>query len=125
MLDQVPKIFAVVIALQHFGFFVLESFFWTKPVGRKIFRQSVEQAEASKVLALNQGFYNAILAAGLVWSLVHPDAYIGNQIRDFFFGAVLVAGLVGGWSVHRKIFYIQGLPALIGLGVSLILGPVS
>jgi len=36
---------------------------------------SVEQAENSKVLAMNQGLYNGFLAAGLFWSLVAPEGY--------------------------------------------------
>ena len=57
------------VALLHLGFLVLEMFLWTRPYGLKVFRQSREKAEQSKVLAANQGLYNGFLAAGLVWAM--------------------------------------------------------
>jgi putative membrane protein len=46
------------------------------------------QAEATTVLAANQGLYNGFLAAGLFWSLIHPDPAFAYQIKLFFLGAV-------------------------------------
>ena len=62
------------VAALHVYFLVLEMFLWTKPAGRKAFGLSAEQAEATKVLAANQGLYNGFLAAGLLWSLTLGDA---------------------------------------------------
>jgi putative membrane protein len=62
---------AIVAALQVY-FLVLEMFLWTKPLGLKTFRNSIEKATESSVLAANQGLYNGFLAAGLVWGLIHP-----------------------------------------------------
>ncbi|MCB0384827.1 MAG: DUF1304 family protein, partial [Bdellovibrionales bacterium] len=36
------------VALQHLMFLVLEAFFWTKPLGRKVFRMSQEEADRTK-----------------------------------------------------------------------------
>ena len=99
------------VALLHLYFLVLEMFFWTQPLGLKIFRQSLEKAQASAVLAANQGLYNGFLAAGLIWGLFHPDPTVGFQIKVFFLLCVVVAGLYGGYSVSRRIIMVQALPA--------------
>lgn len=104
-----------VVAVLHAYFCVLETFLWTKPAGRKAFRMSVEQAQATAVLAANQGLYNAFLSAGLAWSLFHPNASMGRQLAEFFLGCVVVAGAYGAYSVSKRVFFIQALPALIGL----------
>lgn len=36
----------------------------------------------------------------------------------FFLGCVVVAGVFGALSVSRRIFWIQALPALLGLGLA-------
>lgn len=109
----VANLLVLAIALAHVGFLALEMFLWTKPLGQKIFRQSAEQATASATLAMNQGLYNGFLAAGLVWGLLHSDPNFGMQIKFFFLACVAVAGFFGGWSVNRRIFIVQGLPAIV------------
>jgi hypothetical protein len=52
------------VAALHVYFLILEMFLWTKPLGLKTFRQSLEKATDSAVLAANQGLYNGFLAAG-------------------------------------------------------------
>ena len=103
------------VALEHASFFVLESFLWTKPLGRKTFRMSAEQAAATRTLAVNQGVYNAFLAAGLVWGMLHPSALTGLQVMFFFLLCVVVAGAVGAATVSRRIFVVQAVPALLAL----------
>lgn len=61
-----------VVASIHTYIFVLETFLWTTPRGRRTFNLTPERAELTKAMAVNQGVYNAFLAAGLVWGLVHP-----------------------------------------------------
>ncbi len=107
----------ILIGLQHFFFLVLEMFFWTKPLGKKIFRMSDVKANDSKVLAANQGLYNGFLFAGLIWSVVHSDSIFSEQLKVFFLVCVVVAGLFGGYSVSRRIFFIQAMPAAITLGL--------
>lgn len=111
-----------IIALEHVYIFVLEMFLWTTPKGLKAFGMTPAQAEATKVLAANQGLYNGVLAAGLFWSLVHPDPAFSYQIKLFFLGAVVLAGLYGGTTASRKIFAIQALPAAVALVAVLIAG---
>ena len=106
------------VAFLHVYFLVLEMFFWTKPLGLKVFGLTKEAAEASRVLAANQGLYNGFLAAGLMWSLTLGPA--GHATRLFFLGCVVIAGLFGGATASWKILLVQALPAAIGLGLVLL-----
>jgi putative membrane protein len=103
------------IGLLHVYILVLEMFLWTKPAGLKAFNNTPERAEATAVLAANQGLYNGFLAAGLFWGLAHPTPAFGFQIKVFFLLCVLVAGLYGAATASRKILFIQAVPATIGL----------
>lgn len=103
----------VIIAVLHLYFLVLEMFFWDKPKGLKTFGHNLEKAKASKILAMNMGLYNGFLAAGLLWSLYLSNQ--GDDISIFFLSCVLIAGIFGGFTAGKKIFYIQGLPALIAI----------
>ena len=101
------------VALLHVYFLVLEMFLWDKPAGLRAFGHTKEAAAASKVLAANQGLYNGFLAAGLVWGLARGAA--GTDIKVFFLGCVLIAGIYGALTASRKILYVQALPAAIAL----------
>lgn len=114
-MNIVINIIIGIVALLHGYFLILEMFLWEKPQGRKSFRATAEFAAQSKTLAANQGLYNGFLAAGLVWGLFADDA-----VKIFFLSCVVVAGLFGGFTVSKRIFYIQALPALIGLVLVLI-----
>jgi putative membrane protein len=109
-------IVTALVALLHVYFLVLEMFLWTKPYGRRVFRLSEEQAQATKKLAANQGLYNGFLAAGLVWALALGAD--GHAIRFFFLGCVVVAGVFGAATVGRKILYVQALPAALAIALS-------
>ena len=105
----------VLVALLHLYFLVLEMFLWDKPAGLRAFRQTPEQAAATKVLAANQGLYNGFLAAGLLWGLLLGAD--GRAVKLFFLGCVLVAGLYGAATASRKILVVQALPAALGLAL--------
>ena len=99
------------VALLHLYFLVLEMFLWTKPLGLKTFRNTPEKAEATRVLAANQGLYNCFLAAGLFYYL-----YLGQwQVVMFFRHCVLVAAIYGAYSVNKRIFFVQGVPAIAAI----------
>jgi putative membrane protein len=51
--------------------------------------------------------------AGLIWGLMLGD--IGTDIKVFFLSCVVIAGLYGGYTVGKKILFIQALPAAIAL----------
>ena len=101
----------VLVALLHLYFLVLEMFLWTKPLGLKVFRQTAEKAELSKVLAANQGLYNGFLAAGLLYGVATGS----REFETFFLGCVVVAGIFGAATVSRRIFLVQAVPALLAL----------
>ena len=103
------------VAALHVYFLMLEMFFWTKPLGLKTFRHSLEKATDSAVLAANQGLYNGFLAAGLVWGLLQGVPAFALQIKIFFLVCVIVAGIYGAVTVSRRILYVQALPAAIAL----------
>ncbi len=55
-------VFAALAAVLHVYIFVMESLTWTSPRTRATFGISEEEAQATKELAFNQGFYNLFLA---------------------------------------------------------------
>jgi putative membrane protein len=55
-------VFAALAAALHVYIFVLESFAWTTARTRKVFGTTAEEAQTTKMLAFNQGFYNLFLA---------------------------------------------------------------
>ena len=106
----------VLVALLHLYFLVLEMFLWTRPMGLKVFRQSIEKAEQSKVLAANQGLYNGFLAAGLLYGVATGS----REFCLFFLACVVVAGIYGAATVNRRIFFVQGLPAVLAIATLLL-----
>ena len=114
----IADIAVLLVALLHVYFLVLEMFLWTKPAGLRAFRQTPESAQASKVLAANQGLYNGFLAAGLVWGVILGDG--GTAVKIFFLACAIVAGVYGGVTANRKIIVVQALPAAIALALVLV-----
>lgn len=106
----------VLVALLHVYFLILEMFLWDKPRGLKTFGLTPEEAEATKVLAANQGLYNGFLAAGLLWGLLGG----GGAVKVFFLACVVIAGVYGGLTASRRILFVQALPAAIGLALLLL-----
>jgi len=111
----IANFLVAVVAALFVYFLILEMFLWTKPLGLKTFRNSIEKATESAVLAANQGLYNGFLAAGLVWGLLHPNAAFAFQIKIFFLLCVIVAGVYGAVTVSRRILYVQAAPAALAL----------
>ncbi|MBB6326381.1 putative membrane protein [Algoriphagus iocasae] len=103
------------IAALHLYFLYFEMFAW-ETIGKKTFKSlPPELFPKTKGLAANQGLYNGFLVAGLVWSLLIDDPKWSFYIAIFFLGCVLVAGVFGALTASKKIFWVQGLPALITL----------
>lgn len=55
-------VFAALAALLHVYIFVIESLTWTSERTRATFGTTPAEAETTKLLAFNQGFYNLFLA---------------------------------------------------------------
>jgi putative membrane protein len=115
MINVLVNIGVAVTALLHLWFFILEFFFWTKPLGLKTFRINQERANQSASLAANQGIYNGFLSAGLVWGLLSGNPDESFHVKIFFLSCVLIAGIYAGLTVSRRILFVQALPAVITL----------
>ncbi|MBI3163815.1 MAG: DUF1304 domain-containing protein [Anaerolineales bacterium] len=111
----VSDLLIVLVALLHFYFLYLEMFQWDKPRGMKAFNLTPEFAKQSKRLAMNQGLYNGFLAAGLIWGL-----FAGDPVKIFFLSCVIIAGIFGAFTVSKRIFYIQAVPAILALVILLV-----
>ncbi|MCV2422921.1 DUF1304 domain-containing protein [Paucibacter sp. DJ2R-2] len=117
-LSLLANVLVALVAALHLYFLVLEMFFWTKPLGRRVFRLTPEFAEASKTLAANQGLYNGFLSAGLVWGLLQGAAGVPTQL--FFLACVVVAGVYGAATVGKKILFVQAVPAALAAALVLL-----
>ncbi len=115
MNSLVARIAALLIAVEHVYILVLEMFFWNKPLGLRTFGSSQALADATVVLAANQGLYNGFLAAGLFWGLFTNN----RAFKVFFLLCVVVAGVFGGLTAAPKILLSQALPAAIALALVL------
>ena len=113
----IASIAVFLLAALHVYIMALEMFFWTSPAGLRAFALKPDFAAKTKNMAANQGLYNGFLAAGFAWSLIHPNAEFAAQIAQFFAGCVLVAGVYGGLTVNKKIFFVQALPGAVCLTV--------
>lgn len=119
-MSLLANVAVAIVAALHVGFLVLEMFLWTKPLGRRVFGLAPEVMRASAPLAASQGLYNGFLAAGLLWG-----AWLGPQgfeIKVFFLGCVIVAGVFGALTAKRSILFFQGLPGAIALALVLLAG---
>ena len=110
------QILVALVALLHVYILVLEMFLWTKPQGLSTFRNTPEKAETTRVLAANQGLYNGFLAAGLFYAIATGS----REFALFFLACVIAAALYGAYSVNKRIFVVQGVPALAGLAAVLL-----
>ena len=82
-------VFAALAALLHVYIFTMESLTWTSKRTRATFGTTAEEAETTKLLAFNQGFYNLFLA--IVSGIGIAAMFTGH--RDV--GAALVFAGVG------------------------------
>jgi putative membrane protein len=113
-------VFAGLAALIHVYIFVLESVRWTHPSTRRVFGTSAEDAETTRPLAFNQGFYNLFLAIVTVIGIVIAVAAsvpVGVALMLAGTGSMLAAALVLILSDRSKAraASVQGLFPLIAV----------
>ena len=114
-MNIISQVIIVFVALLHLYFLWLEMFVWTTKA-YKVFRNFPKDLfERTKTMAANQGLYNGFLAAGLIWSLFITDVVWSNNIALFFLTCIAIAGIYGAYSVSKKIFFVQGIPAILGI----------
>ncbi len=108
------KLLIGLVAAFHIYILWLEMFAWESR-GPKVFRTIPKDLfPKTKAMMANQGLYNGFLAAGLIWSLLAAQD-IWWQIAVFFLCCVAIAGIFGGMTASRRIFYVQAAPALVAL----------
>jgi putative membrane protein len=90
-------ILAGLAAVQHVYIFVLESLQWTAPKARATFGTTLEEAEATKLLAFNQGFYNLFLALVTVVGvgfMISGGTSVGAALIFAGVGSMMAAAVV-------------------------------
>lgn len=114
-MSSMAQIALVLLAVEHAFILYLEMFGW-ETMGARLFKGNPpEFYKKTKAMAANQGLYNGFLSAGLLWSLWIEDPVWSFYTAVFFCTCVLVAGLYGGFTVSKKIWTFQALPAAIAL----------
>ena len=87
-------VFAGLAALLHVYIFVMETLTWTTPRTRAVFGTTAEEAQTTKMLAFNQGFYNLFLAivtiAGIA-AMVMGHKAVGAALVFAGVGSMLAA----------------------------------
>jgi putative membrane protein len=128
-------LFALLAAVLHIYIFTMESITWTRPATWKRFGvASQADAETTKALAYNQGFYNLFLAAGALAgagfvALAPEDAVLaaaGWTLVLSSCGSMLLAALVLALSGRKylRAAATQGATPLLAvvLGVAALAG---
>ena len=90
-------VFAALAALLHVYIFYLESIVWTGAKARATFGVGESEAEITKPLAFNQGFYNLFLAIEIVLGIVFyavGHEVVGATLVFVGAGSMVAAGLV-------------------------------
>ena len=112
---MIAKILITIIALEHVYILYFEMFKW-ETIGKRTFNTLPKDLfKPTKSLAANQGLYNGFLSAGLIWSLFIQDKVWANDIALFFLICVLIAGLYGGLTISKKIYFVKALPSFIAI----------
>jgi putative membrane protein len=87
----IGSVLAVLAGLLHFAIFYLESITWTRPATWKRFGLTTQaDAEVTRPLAYNQGFYNAFLGAG---AIIGAALLLFSDIGQAGYGIALFAVL--------------------------------
>ena len=94
-------VFAALASLLHVYIFTMESLTWTSARTRATFGTTAEEAETTKLLAFNQGFYNLFLA--IVTGLGIPPVVMG----DTAVGVALVFAGVGSMAAAAVVLLLS------------------
>ncbi len=100
------------VAVLHAVFAAAETVGWSGFARRLGY--DAARIEATRPLALNQGFYNLGVAGLLTWALATGNAPAILALLAF----VIAMSVVGALSVRWTIFALQGVPAIVALALS-------
>ena len=119
-------VLAGIAALIHVYIFYLESFAWTRKSTRAAFGLTAEEAETTRPMALNQGYYNLFLAivtaVGIVFAATGSTA-VGAALVLAGAGSMVAASIVLVTSdpSKRSAALKQGVVPLLGV-IALVVG---
>jgi putative membrane protein len=124
----VALICAGLSAVLHVYIFVMESVTWTTPRTRAVFGTTADEAQTTKMLAFNQGFYNLFLAvitgAGIA-AIALGHMAVGAALVFAGVGSMLAAAfvLIASSRDMTRSAVIQGVfplitVALLALGIA-------
>ncbi len=115
-MEIIARIFTGLVGVEHLYILWIEMFAW-ETSGKKTFKGALpdELFLPTKVMAANQGLYNAFLAAGLIWAFFISDPVWITNLSVCFPGCVVVAGIYGALTISKKIFFTQAVPAILAL----------
>lgn len=121
-------VLAGLAALIHVYIFYMESIAWTGAKARATFGTTIEEAEATKSLAFNQGFYNLFLAIAVAVGIIFfasGATAVGATLVLTGAGSMAAAALVlfASSPDKRGAALKQGVLPLLGV-IALIIGLV-
>ena len=98
-MNLVTQVFAMLAGLLHVFVFCMESLWFMQPkIHRRFGAQTTADAEARRLFAFNQGFYNLFLAIGIAvgLALLHTggDLAVARALILFNCACMLGAGIV-------------------------------
>lgn len=107
-------ILATLVALEHFYIFYLESIATTSDSTSRVFNMSKDELARPSVTSLfkNQGIYNALVAAFLLYGIFISQ---NLEIVTIFVLFVIAAASYGALTANKKIILTQGGPAILAL----------
>lgn len=129
-MNPVSEVFALLAALLHVFIFCMESLWFMQPkIYRRFGAQTAADAEARRLFAFNQGFYNLFLAIGIGVGLAllqtGGDLVAGRTLVLFNCACMLGAGIVliaSGGKPTLRAGIIQALFPALALGFWFVLG---
>ena len=126
-MSVVASVFVGLAALLHVYIFWMESIAWTRPeIWRRFGVTDQAQADTTRPMAYNQGFYNLFLAVGaalgivLWWSGTHEA---GKTLMLFCAGSMVLAAtvLVTTGKGYLRAALAQGAVPLLGVLATLVI----
>lgn len=106
-MNPASQLFALLAGILHVVIFCMESLWFMRPKVHKRFgAATTADAEARRLFAFNQGFYNLFLAVGVFVGLALLDfggnATVGQTLVLFGCASMIGAGVVLYFSAGRK-----------------------
>ncbi|AKN17426.1 DUF1304 domain-containing protein [Mycobacterium haemophilum] len=92
---------AALAAVLHVYIFTMESLTWTSARTRATFGTTAQEAETTKLLAFNQGFYNLFLA------IVSGIGIVGVALGHDAVGAALIFAGVGSMALAAVVLLVS------------------